>query len=270
MKKTLPLLICLVHLLIPIAVMSQQPSSDSSRKQKTNSRAVDALWISILPSKIDFPPGKYPQSIYFDVQSDGRFVVAEGDDPTILKVVRSGVLPEKLVRRAFQIVNQPAVLNADDTEPGEPIFSDSDWVSVGLMIGGNVKASGGWAYQEEIKDFPAEFRNLVAELKSIAAKLPQATKIKALLSAGVVDAQRVESIGRNKFIGLDEEGLNRLPALKQAILTSRRIIAVEDEAQMSQFAELARRMTSEFPYWGLYKIGEQFYEVGSYYLKPAR
>jgi hypothetical protein len=188
-----------------------------------------------------------------------------------MKVVRFGVLPEKLVRRAFHIVGKPPVLNADDTEPGEPIFSDSDWVSIGLMIRGKVRANGGWAYQEELKDFPAEFRELIRELRSVAAKLPQATNIKALLSAAMVDPKRIESIGRDRFIALDEEGLDRLPTLRQAVSMSRRMVAVKDEAQMSRFAELARRMNPQSPYWGLYKIGEHgFYEVEAHYFQRAR
>jgi len=271
MKRSLPLLICLAHLFIPIAVISQEPLSESSRKQRKESPVIDALWINILPSRRDFIPGKYPQASYFDLQSDGRFVFAEGDEYSTMKIVRSGILPEKFVRRAFQIVDKPSVLNADDTDPGEPIFSDSDWVSVGLMIEGKVKASGGWAYQEEIKDFPAEFRKLIAELRSIAAKLPYATNIKALLSAAVVDRKRVESIGRDRFIALDEERLEGLPALMQAILMSRRMVAVEDETQMSRLAELAKRMNPESAYWGLYTIrGQGFYEIGAHYLRSAR
>lgn len=209
-----------------------------------------------------------PQASYFDLQSDGRFVFAEGNESAFMKVIRSGVLPEKLVRRAFQIVGKPSVLNADDTDPGEPIFSDSQWVSVGLMAGGKVRARGGWAYQEEIKDFPTEFQRLIGELRSVAAKLPQATNIKALLSADVVEEKRVDLIGRDRFIALDEVALDKLSVLKQAVLMSRRMVAVEDETQMSRLAELARRINPQSKYWGLYKIGEQgFYEIGAYYLQ---
>jgi len=251
--------------------MSQEPLYESTREQKEESLPVDALWLNILASKRNFIPGKYPQSSYFDVQSNGRFVFAEGDQSSTMKVVRSGTLPEMLVRRAFQIVNKPSVLNAVDTDPGEPIFSDSDWVSIGLMLGGKVKARGGWAYQEEVKDFPAEFRKLIAELRSFAATLPQAANIKALLSAAAVDRKRVESIGRDRFIALDEERLDRLPALRQAVLMSRRMVAVEDETQMRRLAELARQMKPESAYWGLYSIREKgFYEVAAYYLQADK
>jgi|SRR5215213_831858 len=139
------------------------------------------------------------------------------------------------------------------------------------MIGGNVKAKGGWGYQEEIEDFPAEFRKLIAELLSVAAKLPQATNIKALLSAAVVEAWRVKFIGQDRFIALSEERLDQLPAVRQAVLMSRRMVAVEDKIQMSRLEELARRMNPQSAYWGLYKIGEQgFYEVGAHYLQRAR
>ena len=250
--------------------MSQQPVSESSRKQQKDSRVVDALWINIKASE-NSPLGKFPQAYYFDLQSDGRFVFAEGDDYSTMKVVRLGVLPEKLVRRAFHIVSKPSVVNAHDTDPGEPIFSDSDWVSIGLMLDGKVKARGGWAYQEEFKDFPAEFRELIPELKSVAAKLPQATNIKALLSADVVEPWRMKLIDLDHFIVLDEEGLNRLPALRQAVSMSRRMVAVEDEAQMSQFAELARRINPQSVYSAGYKIeGRGYYEVGAYYFQRPR
>ena len=268
MKRTLPLLICLAHLLIPTLAISQQPASRSSVKQQTDSSAVDALWISIMPSRRDFRPGKRPKDVYFDLQSDGKFVFAEGDEPRIMKVVRCGVVPETLVRRAFQIVGKPSVLNAVDRDPGEPIFSDSDWVSIGFMAGGKVKALGGWAYQEEIKDFPREFQQLIEELRSVAAKLPPATNIKALLSAARVAEWRLKSMRRDRFIALDEATLNRLPVLKQAVFMSQRIIAVEDESQMNGLAELAKQMDPKAKYWGLYKIGEQrFYEIGAYYLQ---
>jgi hypothetical protein len=264
MKRTLPLLICLAHLFMPFAVVSQERLSESSGK-------VDALWISVLPAFKDFGSDKRPQSSYFDLQSDGRFLFAEGDDYSSMKVVRSGVLPQKFVRRAFQIVDKPAVWNARDTDAGEPILSDSEWVSVGLMVKGNVKARGGWGYQEEIKDFPTEFRKLISELRSIAAKLPQATNIKVLLSAAVVQTKRVELIGEDHFIVVDEEQLDRLPALRQAIVTSRRMVAVHDEIEMSQFAEFARRMNRKFAYRGLYRIeGHGFYEVDAPYLPGAR
>src|SRR5215211_2424035 len=146
MKRTLPLLICLAQLFIPITAIGQGYLSESSRKQKNDSPAVDALWINLLSNLRD--PGKQPRASYFDLQSDGRFVFAEGDDYSTMKVVRSGILPGKLVRRAFQIVDKPSVLNAHDTDSGEPILSDSDWVSVGLMRGAKVKAIGGWGFQE--------------------------------------------------------------------------------------------------------------------------
>jgi hypothetical protein len=150
-------------------------------------------------------------------------------------------------------------------------LSDSEWVSVGLMINGNVKARGGWGYQEEIKDFPAEFRKLISELRSIAAKLPQATNIKVLHSAALVQTKRVELIGEDHFIVVDEEQLDRLPALRQAIVMSRRMVVVQDEPQMTRFAEFARRMNRESAYRGLYRIqGHGFYELEAPYLYGAR
>jgi hypothetical protein len=108
-------------------------------------------------------------------------------------------------------------------------------------------------------------------LLSVAAKLPQATNIKALLSAAVVEAWRVKLIGQDRFIALSEERLDQLPAVRQAVLMSRRMVAVEDKIQMSRLEELARRMNPQSAYWGLYKIGEQgFYEVGAHYLQRAR
>jgi len=271
MKRTLPLLICLAHLFMPIAVMSQRPLSESSRKQKNDSRAVDALWINVVPAFKDFGSDKHPPFSYFDLQSDGRFVFAEGDDYSRMRVVRSGVLPPRLVRRAFQIVDQPSVLNAHDTDAGEPILSDNKWVSVGLVMKGNVKARGGWGYQEEIKDFPAEFRKLISELRSVGAKLPQATNIKALLTAALVQTKRVELIGQDNFIVVDEEQLDHLPALRQAIVMSRRMVVVHDETQMSRFAEFAKRTNRESAYRGLYRIlGQGFYEVEAPYLHGAR
>jgi len=271
MKRTLPLLICLAQLFMPIAVISQEPLSKSSHKQKNDPPAVDALWINVIPAFKDFGSDKRHQFFYFDLQSDGRFVFAEGDDYSSMKLVRSGVLPPKLVRRAFQIVDKPSVWNAHDTDAGEPILSDSEWVSVGVMIKGNVKARGGWGYQEEIKDFPAEFRKLISELRSVAAKLPQATNIKVLLSAAVVQEKRVELIGRERFIVVDEAQLDRLPALRQAIVMSRRMVVVPDDTQMSRFAEFAKRTNRDSAYRGLYRIqGHGFYELDAPYLHGAR
>src|SRR5687768_4825567 len=146
LKQTLSLVVSLGYLFIPIAGISHERLSESSRQQKQESVVVDALWINIIPSRMNFPPGKYPKVSYFDLQSNGRFVFAEGDDPAFIEIVRSGILSKQFVRRAFQIVDKPSVLNARDTEPGEPIFSDSDWVNVGLSMSGKVKADGGWAF----------------------------------------------------------------------------------------------------------------------------
>ena len=265
MKRSLLLLICLAHLFTPIGVVTQERLFESSGEQKKESAVVDAFWINILPIR-----SEHQKPSYFDLQSDGRFVFAEGDDPAIIKTVRSGILPKKFVWRAFQIVNKPSVFKARDTDPGEQIFSDSDWVSVGLVIDGKVKASGGWFYQEELKDFPAEFRKLLAELRSVAVKLPHATNIKALLSGGMVEMKRVELIGRERFIVLDEEAQDRLPALMQAISMSRRMIAVEDETQMRRLEQLARRLNPQSAYWGLYTIrGQDFYEIGAPYLQRS-
>lgn len=256
MKRILLLVLCLAHLLMPAPVISQQIPTTLRHP----SPAIDALWICILPTR-----GQLRS--YFDLQSDGRFIFAEGDSITE-KAPHSGIVSKKLVQRAFQIVSKPSVLNAVDTDPGETIFSDSDWVSIGLMTGGTVKKRGGWMYRgEEMKDFPAEFQQLMGELRSIATKLPQSTNIKALLSAEVVDEKRLGLIGRDRFIALDEAALEKFPALKQAVLMSRRMVAVDDEAQMSRLAELARRMNPASKYWGWYKIGQSFYEIGAYYLQ---
>ena len=254
------------HLLTATPVISQQLSSPSSGKQTTHSSAVDALWINILPAPPKFRQRITDQASYFDLQSDGRFIFAEGD-PSNLKVIRAGDIPKMLVRRAFQIVGKPSVFKASDTDPGEPIFSDSAWVSVGLMAGGKVMARGGWAYQEELKDFPQEFQQLIRELRSVAARLPQATNIKALLSASVADEWRVKLIGRDRFFTLDQAMLDKLPSLKEAILMSRRMVAV-DETQMSRLTELARRIQPQSRYWAFYTLDEQtFYEIGNHYLR---
>lgn len=265
MKRILPLLFCMSLLLIATPVIGQQLSSASSVKQTTPSSATDALWISILPSLRE--SGINQQASYFDLQSDGRLFFAAGD-PINLQVLRSGVVPKMLVRRAFKIVGKPSVLNASDTDAGEPILSDSEWVSVGLMKGGKVRAHGGWGYREEIEDFPADFQQLIRELRSLASKLPQTTNIKALLSASAANEKRVGSIGQDRFITLDQAALDKLPVLKEAILMSRRIVAVEDETQMSRLTELARQMNPQSKYWGLFKLGEQgYYEIASHYLQ---
>src|SRR5688572_6222511 len=147
MKRTLRLGMCLVQLFLPTPLFSQQPLSVSSRKQTKSSPAVDALWINVLPSLRHLAHGRHSHASYFDLQRDGKFVFAQGDEFSAMKLVRSGVISKILVHRAFQIVAKPSVLKAKDTDSGEPMLSDSDWVSIGLMIGGKVKAEGGWAYQ---------------------------------------------------------------------------------------------------------------------------
>jgi hypothetical protein len=267
MKRSLFVSVCVAFFIFPADAISQRSLSTPSGKQRQAPRVTDALWINILPSTRPFPRGKPPQAYYFDLQSDGRFVYARGDESERMEVLRSGILSKKLVRRAFQIVAMPSVLKATDTDPGEPIFSDSDWVSIGLMTGKELKAPGGWAYQEELKDFPVEFRELVKELKSIGEQLPEALNIRMLLSAVVVDDQRAKAIGPDRFIALDEAGLDELPALRQALSMSRRMIPVED-SQLKKLGQLAQRMNAQVSYWGLYKIGgKEFYEVGKYYLR---
>lgn len=263
MKKFPALLMCLAHLLVPAGASGQQPARKAARP-------ADALWLSVTPAR-DRATGERGKYTYFDLQRDGRFIYAEGDDFASMTVVRSGLLPAKLVRRAFDVVSRPSVFMAHDTDPGEPFLSDSDWVGVGLMTDGEVKASGGWLYQEELKDFPAEFRQLLVSLKSAAGKLPKDTAIKALLSAAAeTNEWRINSIGRDRFIVLDDAALEALPALKQAIATSRRMVAVEGETQMRRFAELARKMNPQATIWGLYQIkGRGFYEVYSH-PQPAK
>jgi hypothetical protein len=134
-----------------------------------SARCCDAVWVSIM-ARLDEPGGL---NYYLDIQCDGRFLLAKSDKYDFKKrEIRSGLLAPEVVRRAFRIITNPSVLNARDTDPGEPMFSDSDWVNIGLMTDGKVQRMGGWAFAEEFKDYPVEFRNLINELKAVAETLP--------------------------------------------------------------------------------------------------
>ena len=276
MKRTCRARLHTLMLLYPLLLTAVlMPASSVARQKQAVSASPDALWINIIPSQKDFRPNWPPPDFYLDLQSDGKFLFASGYKFGGQKSLLRGTLPRETVLRAFHIVSQPSVLNARDIGPGEPIFSDSDWVSIGLMVDGQVKAQGGWVYQEELKDYPLEFQKLLAELKSAAEKMAGASNIKMLFSAQAVDKRRLKYLDPDGFITLDEASLNALPSLRRAIETAHRMVAIEDDGQMRKLAELARQKsqqaayTGQSPFWGLYRIApDQYYELDPYYWRP--
>jgi hypothetical protein len=236
--------------LIFLFVLVAQPSSSErfttlgQAKQEARQTS-DAVWISI---RISRPRAGNDSDFYFDLQREGTILVFKRRSHFSSKEESgfySGVLPASVARRIFQVVSAPEVLNARDAGSGEQIFSESDWVNVGAMIGAKFKQAPLWGFTEELKDYPAQFQRAVEELKRLAGSFPKATDVKQLVSADPVNDKRAQAIRSDprrfyNIIDLPERTVAEMPALKQARANLQRIIPIKSNGELQQLLSLAK------------------------------
>jgi len=225
MKKII-LLIVMVALILIIAVFfSKYPSN----KIDAESSLENALWI-------------YSGSTYIDLESDGEFLSVIGNRYVQYYEVRSGTVEQELVDKTFRITNNPAVLNAKDTDNGESIFSQEEWVNVGILVSQNIKSTSPWGFTEELPDYPEEFQELVAELKSFSDSSTVDSDIIALVLAQEVDSTRTQRIKNDPrkfydFVEIEEVVLEETPSLGKAIFQISRLIPISNEAEFKKINE---------------------------------
>jgi hypothetical protein len=272
MKKLILIFLFPGYLIFPGNGWAHQPPLKIVRSQRIEARKdIDVLVISI---KGAFGENRRPD-YYFELQSNGKLLMLKGDSEQNMLEVRAGKLPLRLVRRVFRVAKMPSVLYARDTDPGEIMFSDSDWVNVGIVTKGRVKNYIGWAYTEEIKDYPAEFQSLLQELKAKGEMMLKASYIKALVWARAVDSQRVRAIEEDRKVNIrfhlvSQESLKNIHALKQAFYTPGRIFPIKDDAELKKFMELSRAAHPKSEGGGgIFKTQEgKHYEVWMYASRP--
>jgi hypothetical protein len=198
----------------------------------------DSLWVYLMSFQSH-------DTFYFDLRRDGAiFVVKEDRYALGFSEMRSGKLSREMTERVFSVVTSRDVLDARDTEQGEQMFSESEWVSIGLMRGGRV--TNLWGFREELKDYPEGFRRVVAELKSSSKLLPIASDIKAVIYASPVDAQRAKSIKDDErrfydFVSVGEKQLSSLPSLRHAIQVANRRIPVRGQSELEALERLLKQ-----------------------------
>ena len=215
--------------------ISERDSFESANGNKTIGTnqniemPIDALWISTsFFQKTD--------KLYLDLGRNGEFLFKKHlQGKTEL---RFGNLTENVVNKAFKILDTRGVLNAKDSGEGEPLFSQSEWIRVGMVINGKLKFS----QSAPIEDFPLDFQQLLKELKQSAEKQPVAQNIKAFLTAENVDSQRAQSIKSDprkffNFISVSEEELNTAPAIKNAIGALGRQVPVRNTSELQKIEE---------------------------------
>ena len=215
--------------------ISEMGSSESTNGNKTMSinqnieKPIDALWISTnFFQKTD--------KLYIDLQRDGKFFSKrEVQGKT---EVRFGSLTQDVINQAFKAVDTRGVLNAKDSGEGEPLFSQSEWVKVGMSIDGKTKFS----QSAPIEDFPSDFQQLLKDLKLLAEKQVVAQDIKAFIFAELVDSQRAKSIREDPrkffvFVEIKESDLIAIPSAKNAIGTVGRQIPLRDNAELQKIEE---------------------------------
>lgn len=191
--------------------------------------STDSVWIYLMSFQTH-------DSFYFDIGRDGQILVVREDKHAGgFSDVRSGRLSREMTERVFSVVTSKQVLEARDTEPGEEIFSDSEWVSLGLLF--NESVTQLWGFREELKDYPEKFRLLVSELKSLGDSLPVARSTRAVIHSRPVDARRAQSIREDArrfydFVAVDESRMSSLPALAQSIRIAYRRIPVESPSEV--------------------------------------
>ncbi len=220
----------------------QMLASYSQAKQKIR-QTQDAVWISIRNSR---PTANNISDVYFDLERNGAILVFRKRVHSGTKgvpEVYTGVLPQSATRRIFQVITAPEVLNARDSELGEPIFSQSDWANVGALIGDKFKQAPLWGFTEELKDYPTQFQQVIDELKRFANNLPQNKSVKKLVSAALVDDRRANVIRNDprrfyNILDLTEKDLFEIPALSQARTSLQRMIPIKSEKELQRLLSL--------------------------------
>ncbi|MFC2032117.1 hypothetical protein ACFLUS_01915 [Chloroflexota bacterium] len=150
----------------------------STSKSHNVTKFDDALWI-------------YIGSLYMDLERNGELLAVRGNLNSGIGEVRTGKLSVYIANEAFDIINTPAVLNARDTDPGEQMLSQSEWVNIGIMVNQKLKPTSPWGYTEEMEDYPLEVQQLLIELNELVKTMPLATpRIEAFLFAETVSPQR--------------------------------------------------------------------------------
>ena len=196
----------------------------------------DALWIYSGGSFYSGSPN------YIDLQRNGEFLSVIGNQYSHSYLVFSGTAPKELVDKAFRITNTPAVLNARDTDPGEKFLSGEEWINVGILINQNLKSSFRWGFTEELFDYPQEFQELVAELKSFSDSSAIDPDILALITVSEVDSDRALRIKNDPrkiydFIEIEKANLDETPSLRNAILQISRLVPIKNEAELQKIKE---------------------------------
>ncbi len=198
-----------------------------------------AFWISVRPGLED------SRAFYLDLSRDGTclYVVRRGDMIDVSST-RLGTLPPNVVAEAFEIVSSPPVLEAVDTDPGEPMFSRSSWVNVTMATPDHPKDARLWRSREQFDDYPAAFRKLLDDLAARGKSLPSADRIIGLLAAGPIDTRRARGIREDprrliQFVELAD--IDAMPTLARAIGSRGRLFAISDEQEVGLLSGYIRQ-----------------------------
>lgn len=185
-----------------------------------------------------------PDATYFDLRRDGTIlVVKENRNVNGFSEVRSGKLSRKMTQHVFSVATSKEVLRVRDSESGEQLFSQSEWVMMGLMI--DRRVTDLWEFREELKDYPEKFQQLVSELKSLSKSLPLASDIKAVIFSNRVDMQRAKSIKEDTrrfydFVVIGKKQLLSLPSLRKAIKIAHRRFPVQERSELESLKLLLK------------------------------
>lgn len=215
-----------------ISEMGSSENTNGNKAIETNQnieKPIDALWVSTnFFQKTD--------KLYIDLQRNGDFFSkreAQGKTE-----VRFGSLAQEVINRAFKVVDTRGVLNTKDSGEGEPLFSQSEWVKVGIFIDGKTKFS----QSAPTEDFPSDLQQLLKDLKLLAKKQEVTKDIKAFIFAELVDSQRAKSIKEDPrkffaFVEIKESDLVAIPSVRNAISMLGRQIPLRDSAELQKIEE---------------------------------
>lgn len=221
----------------------------------------DLLWIRLIahdPQMTD--------EIQYAVSSDGEMVIIREQAFGPHFEVRSGRLKPAEVRHIFSVVNTPEVLAAQDREPGERLFSNSVWTSIGLVVNGQVK-SDARSFREELKDYPAAFQQEVERLRRKEKTLPLARNVQAILVVNTVENSRADAIRQDPrhlidFLPLSMADLEKTPSLRQGMKFLAYRIAVKDQNELRTLRQYLRQSNRQDRASKFFlEINSQCYEV---------
>ena len=224
--------------------ISERDSSENTNGSKTIGtdknveKPVDVLWVSTnFFQKTD--------KLYIDLQRNGEFFSKK--EVQGRTEVRVGSLTQDVISRAFKVIDTRGVLNAKDSGEGEPLFSASEWVRVGMFIDGKTKFS----QSAPIEDFPSDFQQLLKDLKLLAEKQAIVQETKAFVSAELVDSQRTKSIKEDPrkffaFVEIKESDLIAIPSVRSAISTVGRQILLRDGVELQKIEEYIKLSNLKF------------------------